>query len=195
MPTCPAVALAAGFAAALAAGAAPPARADTYQIDPTHTFVHFEVPHFATSTLRGRFGRTAGTVAFSRAGRTGQVEITIDTASVDTGTDALDRHLRGKDFFDTERHPTARFVADRFVFQGDRVAEVAGTLTLRGQTHPLALKAMNFNCYLSPLFKREVCGGDFEATISRSHWGLDWGVQHGFADPVRLLVQVEAVRQ
>jgi polyisoprenoid-binding protein YceI len=171
------------------------AQANTYLIDPTHTFVHFEVPHFGTSTSRGRFDRKEGTVTFDRAAKAGKVEITIETASVDTGTDAFDQHLRGKDFFNADQYPTAKFVGDRFVFKGDKVDEVTGTLTLLGRTQPVTLKATNFNCYLNPLLRREVCGGDFGATISRSLWGIDWGLKFGFADEVRLLVQVEAIRQ
>jgi polyisoprenoid-binding protein YceI len=72
---------------------------------------------------------------------------------------------------------------------------VAGTLTLLGKTLPVTLKATQFNCYLNPMFKREVCGGDFEATIQRSQWGMGWGLNMGVPDNVRLLVQVEAIRQ
>ena len=107
----------------------------------------------------------------------------------------LRQHLKGKDFFNAEQFPTAKFVADRFVFEGDKVAEVGGTLTLLGKTLPVTLKASNFNCYTNPVVKREVCGGDFDTTIARSQWGMDWGLKFGFPDQVRLLVQVEAIKQ
>ena len=184
------IAIAAALAAVL-----PPAQATTYTIDPTHTFVHFEIPHYGTSTTRGRFDRKEGQVQFDRAARTGRVEITIDTTSIDTGTDAFDSALKSKDFFNAEQFPTAKFVADRFVFEGERVSEVGGTLTLLGKTLPVTLKASNFNCYLNPLLRREVCGGDFDTTIARSRWGMDWGLKFGFSDQVRLLVQVEAIKQ
>ena len=184
------------IAAAVALAAVlPVAQANTYTIDPTHTFVHFEVPHFGTSTNRGRFDKKEGTVQFDRAGKTGKVEITIDTTSIDTGTDAFDRHLKGKDFFNAEQFPTAKFVADRFVFEGDKVRQVTGSLTMLGKTLPVTLKASNFNCYVNPLLRREVCGGDFGATIARSQWGMDWGLNYGFSDEVRLIVQVEAISQ
>lgn len=186
--------LAAAAAAALCA-AAVPAHAATYSIDPTHTFVTFEVSHFGTSTNRGRFDKKTGSVHFDRAARTGRVEISIDTASINTGVGPFNEHLRGKDFFDATSHPTATFVAERMVFDGDKVAEVPGRLTLRGKTHPVTLKASNFNCYDNPMFKREVCGGDFVATIKRSQFGVDWGLEMGFPDEVRLLVQVEAIKQ
>lgn len=183
-------------AALMATCAAPSwAQPATYAIDPTHTFVNFEVSHLGTSTSRGRFDRTDGTVQFDRTARTGRVEITIDTTSVSTGTAALDRQLLGKNFFDAPQFPSAKFVADQFSFDGDKVTEVAGTLTMRGQTHPVRLKATLFNCYLNPLLRRQVCGGDFEATVQRSLWGMTWGLDLGIPDAVRLLVQVEALRQ
>ena len=166
-----------------------------YALDPTHTFVSFEVTHFGTSTNRVRFDRKEGMVQFDRAARSGRVEITIDMASVNSGVAPFDGHLRSKDILDVAAYPMARFMGSRFSFAGDKVTEVAGTLTMRGQTHPVALKATRFNCYLNPIFKREVCGGDFEAVIQRSLWGVDHGLPAVAPDNVRLLVQVEAIKQ
>lgn len=181
-------------AATLAAGAAQ-AQSASYAIDPTHTFVTFEISHFGTSTNRGRWDKKEGTVQFDKAGKSGKVELTIDVASINTGTAAFDRHLRGTDFFDVEKYPTAKFVADKFVFNGDKVSEVSGSLTMLGKTHPVTLKASQFNCYQNPMLKREVCGGDFETTIDRTAYGMNYGIQWGFPKDVRLVVQVEAVKQ
>jgi polyisoprenoid-binding protein YceI len=167
----------------------------TYGIDPTHTFASFEVLHRGTSFITGRFDRQEGSLQFDRAGRVGQAEISIDMNSINTGVAALDRELRGAGGFNAEAFPRARFVGQRFVFDGDKVAEVAGSLTLAGTTAPLTLKATRFNCYFNPLFKREVCGGDFEATLQRSQWGITTGLPAFAPDDVRLLVQVEAIRQ
>lgn len=177
------------------AAAAVSAQANTYAIDPTHTFATFEVPHFGTSTLRGRFDKKDGSVQFDRAAKAGKVEITIDTGSINTGTPAFDKHLRSKDFFNAAEFPTAKFVADKLTFNGDKVSEVTGQLTLLGKTNPVVLKASNFNCYQNPMFKREVCGGDFETSIQRSQWGMDYGLKMGMPDAVRLVVQVEAIKQ
>ena len=57
------------------------------------------------------------------------------------------------------------------------------------------MKANNFNCYANPMYKREVCGGDFETTIKRSLWGVNYGLNYGFADDIRLQVQVEGIKQ
>ena len=99
------------------------------------------------------------------------------------------------DLLDAAKHPKISFVSTQFNFTGDKLADVTGNLTLLGKTQPVTLKATNFNCYDSPMLKREVCGGDFETTIQRSQWGVNWGLQMGVADATKLIVQVEAVKQ
>ncbi len=175
--------------------AAMTAHADTYVADPTHTFVNFEALHNKTSTLRGRFDKKEGTVTMDPAAKTGKAEFTIQMASVSTGVAQLDTHLKSKDFFQVEEHPTATFTSDSFSFDGDNVQQVNGSLTMRGKTLPVTLTATNFNCYESRQLKRPVCGGNFETTIQRSKWGIDYGLQYGVPDDIRLLVQVEAVKQ
>ena len=180
--------------ALLAAAGFAQAQSATYTIDPTHTFVNFEAKHFGTSTLRGRFDKKEGAVQFDRAGKSGKAEITIDIASVSTGVGPLDGHLKSKDFFNAAEFASAKFVSDKFVFDGDKVTEVSGSLTMLGKSNPVTLKATNFNCYQNPMLKREVCGGDFETTITRSQWGMTYGLP-GIPDNIRLLIQIEAVKQ
>ena len=180
------------LAALLTAGAA---SAADYAIDPTHTFATFEIDHFGASVNRARFDKKEGTVQFDRAAKTGKVDISLDIASVNTGTAAFDKHLQSADIFNAAQFPKARFVSDKFVFNGDKVSEVQGQLTLVGKTQPVTLKAKQFNCFQSPVLKREVCGGDFEATIDRTAFGVNYGVDWGFAKNVRLVIQVEAVKQ
>lgn len=166
----------------------------TYNIDPTHTFVTFEVQHFGTSTARGRIEKKQGSVVLDRAAKTGRADITLDVASLSTGIGALDGHLKSKDFFNVTEFPTAQFVGDNFTFEGDKVTAVSGTLTMMGKTLPIKLVATNFNCYQSPFLKREVCGGDFGATIQRSAYGITYALPN-VSDSVRLLVQIEAAKQ
>ena len=182
-------------AAALLATTLAHAEPASYVIEATHTFATFEIGHFGTSTNRGRFDKKEGTVTLDRAAKTGKVELTLDMNSINSGTAPFDKHLKSADIFNAEAFPTAKFVGDKFSFNGDKVTEVAGMLTLKGKTNPVTLKATNFNCYQSPMLKREVCGGDFEATIVSSQFGVDYGLQYGFPDNVRLVVQVEAVKQ
>ena len=184
--------LAVAAATALTAGAA---QAANYAIDPTHTFVTFEISHFGATTNRARFDKKQGTVEFDRAAKTGKVDISIDVTSVNSGTPQFDKHLQSADLFDAAKHPTIKFVSDKFSFNGDKVSEVSGQLTLLGKTAPVTLKATQFNCYDSPMLKREVCGGDFETTIDRTQWGVNYGIDWGFTKNVRLVVQIEAIKQ
>ena len=184
-------ALAAASVFASAAQAAPA----IYAIDPTHTFATFEIDHFGASTNRARFDKKSGSVQFDKAAKTGKVEIELDMTSVNSGTPAFNKHLQSADIFDAAKYPTIKFVSDKFVFNGDKVTEIMGNLTLLGKTQPVTLKASQFNCYQSPMLKREVCGGDFETTIDRTAFGMNYGVDWGFPKNVRLIVQAEGVKQ
>ena len=179
-------------AAVLSAGAA---RAADYAIDPTHTFATFEIGHFGTTTNRGRFDKKEGKISFDKAAKTGSVDISFDVASVNTGTAMFDKHLQSAEILNAEKFPKARFVSTQFQFSGDKVSAVEGNLTLLGKTQPVTLKANQFGCYENPMLKREVCGGDFEATIDRTAFGVNYGVDWGFPKNVRLVLQVEAVKQ
>lgn len=183
---------AAVFASALGTA---PAFAANYAIDPHHTYAAFEIGHFGTSTNRAQFEKATGSLQFDRAAKTGQVDVRVDTRSVHSGSQEFDKHLQSADLFDAARYPEIRFVSDRFEFEGDRVTQVHGQLTLLGKTHPVVLKASQFNCYQSPMLKAEVCGGDFSATIDRTQWGMDYLVNVGMPTQVRLVVQIEAAKQ
>ena len=79
---------------------------------------------------------------------------------------------------------------------GDKVVEVAGTMTIRGKTNPAVLKAVGFNCYENPSLKREVCGGDFETVIKRSLYEVNWGLANrATSDDIKVSIQVEAIKQ
>jgi polyisoprenoid-binding protein YceI len=79
-------------------------------------------------------------------------------------------------------------------FEGDKLVSVRGELTLRGTGQGLTLRATGFNCYQHPDLKREVCGGDFEAELMRSSFGINHSLPF-IGDRVRLLIQVEGIRQ
>ncbi len=176
-------------------GVAAQAEPATYKLDPNHTWTTWEVRHFGTSTYRGRFDKKEGTVTIDTAAKTGKVELTIDLTSVNTGVDHLNHHLQEPDFFDTAKYPTATFVGEDFRFDGDRVTQVSGQLTLKGKTLPVTLKASGFNCYQNPMLKREICGGDFSTTLNRVDWGVSYGSPFPVASEVLLQIEVEGIRQ
>jgi polyisoprenoid-binding protein YceI len=175
--------------------AAAHAESATYALDPSHTFVTFEIGHFNTSTNRGRFDKKEGTVTIDRAAHTGKLDVKLDTTSINTGVPQFTKHLSSDEILDVAKFPTAEFHGDKFTFNGDKVTEIAGDLTLHGKTAPVVLKAQNFNCYQNPMLKREVCGGDFDTTITRSQFGVNYGLNYGFPDAVHLVIQVEAIKQ
>jgi polyisoprenoid-binding protein YceI len=186
--------LAVAAAAALFASVAH-AESATYAFDPTHTYVTFEIGHFSTSTNRGRFDKKEGTAQLDKAAKTGKVTVTIDTTSINTGSDAFNKHLQSADLFDAAKYPTITFAGDKFTFSGEKVTQIAGNLTLLGKTQPVTLKANQFNCYVNPMLKREVCGGDFETSIDRTAFGMAYGIDWGFPKEVKLIIQVEAIKQ
>ena len=183
--------------AALAAGAAGAVHAEpvTYELDPANTFVHFELQHFGTSTLRGRIGPVTGTVTLDREARRGELGLRIATGTVSTGVPVFDARIRAPDLLATEAYPEAFFVAGEFRFEGERLAELRGEFTLRGMSQPLSLRALRFACRTeADATPVEVCGGDFEASFVRSDFGLSFGLPF-VGNRVRLLVQVEGRRR
>ncbi len=183
------------LAAAALTATAVQAETANYAIDPTHTFATFEISHFGASVNRGRFDKKEGSVKFDKAGKTGKVELTLHMNSINTGTPPFDEHLQSAEIFDAGQYPTAKFVGDKFIYEGDKLSAVSGQMTIKGKTQPVTFKAKQFTCYESPVVKREVCGGDFETTIDRTAFGVDYGVQYGFPKNVRIVAQIEAVKQ
>ena len=75
----------------------------TYAVDPTHSFANFSYNHMGLSEQESRFDTTRGSIVYDPVAKTAAVNVDIDTASVDTGSDPLDEHLRGNDFFDSAK--------------------------------------------------------------------------------------------
>ena len=180
--------------APLRAQTAARAAAPTYNLDPTHSFVHWELVHMGTSTIRGRFGGTSGSVQFDAKTQQIDIGIAIDTATVNTGVAPLDGMLRGAAGLSSTEFPQAFFTARSARWEGEVPREIRGEFTLRGVSQGLTLKAVRWNCALNPLFRREVCGGDFEGELIRSTFGITHSLPF-VADKVKLLVQVEGIRQ
>lgn len=182
--------------ALLAAAAATSAfAADTYAVDPSHTYPSFETDHFGgLSVWRGKFTHTDGTVTLDRAAKTGTVDLNIDPASIDLGNPKLDEHVKSPDMFDVAKFPTATYKG-KIVFKGDTPAAVNGELTLHGVTKPVNLTIDKFKCIMNPMLKREVCGADAIGSFKRSDFGVNYGQQFGFNMDVKLAIQVEGIKQ
>ncbi len=169
----------------------------TYELDTQHTYASFEAPHIqAISYWRGKFNRTeSGTVTLDPTAHTGAIDVVIDTSSVDLGHPTLTAEVRGPQFLDSAKYPTATFHADKVMFKGDKPVEAIGKLTLHGVTKPLTLKIKSFKCIKDPFMKdAERCGADVSGVIDRSAFGVGAFAQMTGGE-VRLQIQVEGVRR
>ena len=184
------------FLAAALAFCAPAAFAapETFNVDPGHTFPAFEVVHLGISTQRGRFDRTSGRMEIDREAGTGRIELALETASVSTGNKALDGVLKGEDFFDAEKHPRIAFRASQVDFEKGEPRRARGELTMNGVARPVALTVERFACTRLPFLVRLTCGADVTASLKRSDFGLT-RFSNFVADEVRIVVQLEAVRE
>lgn len=171
------------------------ALADEYTIDPAHANARFAIDHFGTSTNHGGFYNLTGTVKYDAAAQTGFVDITIPVSSLNSGNSRFDTHLESADLFNAAEYPVMRFVSKQWHFADGKVSRVDGFLTLLGQTRPLSLTATKFNCYQSPILQKPVCGGDFETTLDRTQWGMNYLVNMGMSKNVKLNIQIEAAKQ
>lgn len=180
--------------AALVAVSAASAFADTYTIDPSHTYPSFEADHMGISVWRGKFTKTSGKVSLDRAARTGTVDITIDTSSIDFGHAKMNEHAKSKEMFNVAQFPSATYKGKSIKFDGDKPVAVLGELTMLGVTKPVTLTINKFKCIEHPMLKREVCGADASAEFKRTDFGLNYGVPAYAAPDVKLALQVEAVK-
>jgi polyisoprenoid-binding protein YceI len=182
------IALASAFAAPVFA--AP----ESYAIDTTHTFPRFSYSHLGYSTQLSRFDKTTGTVVFDKAAKTGAVDVTIDTTSVDTGFATFNEHIQGEDFFDTAKYPTASFKSTKVVFDGDKPASIEGNLTIKGVTKPVTLTVTSFQAMPHPMLKKDAIGANAWTVIKRSEFNAGKYAPY-VGDEVRIDIAIEAIKQ
>jgi polyisoprenoid-binding protein YceI len=167
--------------------------ADSYTVDPNHTFPHFSINHLGFSTLQGRFDKTSGTIMLDRAAKTGSVDISIETASISTGYVKRDEHLKSPDFFNAVEFPAITFKSAAMHYKGDTPASMDGNLTISGVTKPVTLTIDAFNCGTNPMNKKEECGAAASAQIKRSDFGVKYGLPN-IGDDVKLAFEIEAIK-
>jgi len=169
------------------------AEPESYTVDPRHTFPIYEVGHLGYSIQRGRFNKTSGKITLDTAAKSGSADITIDAASVSTGVDKLDEHLRSEDFFNVAKNPQITFKSTSLAFDGENVKSATGDLTMNGITKPVTLKVVMFHCGPHPMTKKKQCGGDLTTTVKRSDFGMKYALP-ALADDVTLHIGVEAIK-
>ncbi|MCC2957579.1 YceI family protein [Massilia sp. IC2-477] len=167
---------------------------ETYIIDGSHTFPRFEYSHFGYSNQVSRFDKTSGTIVIDRAAKSGAIDVTIDTTSVNTGFPVFNEHLQAADFFDTKKYPTITYKSSKLNFAGDKLASVDGTLTIKGVAKPVRLEVSSFHCMPHPMLKKDACGANAIAKIKRSEFNNGKYAPY-VGDEVTLTIAVEAVKQ
>jgi polyisoprenoid-binding protein YceI len=182
------------FSPAVAAAEAPGAgtlRPGTYKIDPVHSSVVFGIRHLGITYVYGRFNAMSGTLTIGEENHA--IEMTVETAGIDTNNEKRDRHLRSEDFFDAESHPAISFKSASFAPTDEDTFEVSGELTLHGVTRPMTVTARHTGSGEDPW------GGfrtGFQTVfgIRRSDFGMD-KLMNSVGDEVELTVSIQAILQ
>jgi polyisoprenoid-binding protein YceI len=174
-----------------------------WELDPAHSSVEFSVKHMMMTTVRGRFKELSATLTADEEHPEGCcVEVTIKTASIDTGVSDRDVHLRSADFFDAENYPEITFKSKRlegkFGKEGDRF-RMTGDLTIRDTQMEVTLDCEFAGRGRDP-WGRDRAGFMARGDIDRREWGLKWNqaIETGgvlVANKVRIEADVQFVRQ
>jgi polyisoprenoid-binding protein YceI len=169
----------------------------TWEVDPIHSSIGFEVKHLGISLFRGGFTSFAGRIE-AADGAVGRVEGTIDPDSIDVTDETLAGHLRSPDFFDIENHPEIRF-ASTGIEPEDEGFKLVGDLTIRGITKPVQLDVRVEGTGVGPDGSERVAFSA-EGVIDRHDYGMTWNADLGngntaLGGEVRLLLAAEVVRK
>jgi polyisoprenoid-binding protein YceI len=171
--------------------------AGVWNVDPGHAEVAFVGRHFGLTRVRGRFTGVDGTVVVGDDLSTTSIEVVIDMASVSSGSEQRDDHLRSADFFDVERHPTATFRSTGITGAGERGA-ITGELTIKDVARSVTLDVEFLGEATDPWgAQRAVFSA--RAVIDREDWGLTWNMVLDaggvlVSKQIRLEIEVELVR-
>src|SRR3990167_9451041 len=165
--------------------------ADTYTLDPDHSYVDWKISHFGYSHPSGKWFANGTLDLNQEKPQDSKGSVTINMAEMVTGIPKLDEHLKGDQFFDVAKYPTAAFVSDKVTLTGKDSAKVKGMLTLHGVTKPVTLNVKINRMGTSPVTNKLTAGFAATAEIKR----LDFGVRAflpGLGDKVTLNIEVEA---
>ncbi|TDE16821.1 YceI family protein [Dyadobacter psychrotolerans] len=175
------------------------ATATTWVIDPTHSEIQFKVKHLVISTVTGSFKSFEGSVESETEDFEGaKVTFSADTASVDTNQAQRDEHLKGSDFFDSEKYPKISF-AGVLTSTGDESYALKGDLTVKDVTKPFSFD-VEYGGNMTDFYGNNKAGFEITGKINRKEFGLEWsavteagGVVVG--DDVKLIANVQVVKQ
>jgi polyisoprenoid-binding protein YceI len=163
----------------------------TYEIDPTHTSVQFGISHLGFSTYQGRFNTVAGTLTFdAKAPEKSALSVTVNVDSVDTNNAKLESELKGAQWFDTTKFPTATFTSTHIEKLTETVGKVTGNLTLHGITKPVTLEVTFNGGGMNSFMNVAELGFSAHGSIKRSDFGINQYIPM-VGDEVALSVETE----
>jgi polyisoprenoid-binding protein YceI len=166
----------------------------SYGVEANHTFPRFSYTHLGFTTQQSRFDKTTGTVVYDKEGRTGSVNITIETSSVSTGSTLFNQHIQGEDFLDTAKHPTVTFKSTKVNFDGDKPVSIEGDLTMKGVTKRVTLTVTRFLAAPHPIQKKDTIGADAYTIVKRTEFNMG-KYAPAVSDEVRIDIAIEALKQ
>jgi polyisoprenoid-binding protein YceI len=149
--------------------------AGVYDIDGAHTSVEFVGRHLMITKVRGRFSDVRGRITIGEEPETSHVEVEIGVASLSTGNDDRDAHLKSQDFFDVEHYPTITFTSTAVRPLREDAWELVGDLTVRGTTRPVSLQVDFDGGGISPMGDERI-GFSAATDVNREDFGLTWNV-------------------
>jgi polyisoprenoid-binding protein YceI len=170
----------------------------TWNVDPSHSSVHFSVRHMVIAKVRGAFGKFSGSLTLDDADLSkAKLAAKVEVSSIDTSEEKRDGHLKSADFFDVAKFPEMTFASKRVEGQGERF-KVVGDLTLHGVTRELSLDVERNGAGKDP-WGNERVGFSAKGQLNRTDFGLKWnqaleagGVLVG--EKVDLEIEVSAVK-
>src|SRR6185312_6285135 len=146
-----------------------------WKIDSAHSAAHFSVRHMMIANVRGEFGRMSGSVQLDAADLTkSNLEVSVETASVNTREPQRDEHLRSADFFDVALYPTMTFRSRTISAAGPGHFQVSGDLTIRGVTREVAFDIEGPTPAVKDPWGNWKVGVNASAKINRKDFGLVW---------------------
>lgn len=169
------------------------ASTETYQIDPQHSFVEWQVDHMFYSNQTGKWPVNGTIVLDQQHPQLSHVSVTINVADMVTGVPALNKQLRGHLFFDTKKYPTATFVSNKVIMTGKNIALIQGLLTLHGVSKTITIRARVNKIGINPINNKKSIGVSAITEISRTHFDIN-GFVPDISDLVRLDIEVEAAK-
>ena len=167
--------------------------ADTFKVDPVHSFVLFSVQHLGIANTYGRFNDISGMVVFDKDNPSkSSVELLVQVESLDTHNSIRDRSVKSPDFFDAKQFPTMTFKSTKVEGSGDTF-KVSGDLTIHGVTKPLTVDFKKGG-EGKGVFGEMRGGGETHFTIRRSDFGMNFQ-QGAVGDEVNITLSLEGIKK